>query len=39
MKEFIYRFFRKLYFKGLVPMAVWSPIYDRLHRQVKDQWR
>ena len=40
MRKFIYRIAQKLYRKNLLPMFVWSPIYDHFHRLFKagDQW-
>ena len=32
MRRFIYRICKKLYFKKLLPWAVWSPVYDKWHR-------
>lgn len=28
----VFKTAQKLYFKGLLPWWIWSPIYDRLHR-------
>ena len=35
MRKFIFKTCQKLYFKGLLPWAIWSPVYDRLHRVAK----
>ena len=39
MADVIYRICRKLNSMRLMPFGVWSFIYDRLHRKVKDPWR
>ena len=31
MRKMIYKVFQKMYFKGLIPWKVWSPIYDHFH--------
>lgn len=40
MRKFIYRIAQKLYQKKLLPMFIWSPIYDRFHKlfQHGEQW-
>ena len=35
MGKYIYKICRKLYFAGMLPWAIWSPVYDRWHRTVK----
>lgn len=32
MRKMIFNVCRKLYFKGVIPWKVWSPVYDRWHR-------
>ena len=32
MKRFIYKVCKKLYFRHLLPLEIWSPIYDKWHR-------
>ena len=32
MRKFFFRLCQKLYFKKLLPWAIWSTVYDRWHR-------
>ena len=38
MKSFIYKVFRFLYQRKLCPWKIWSPIYDKFHKEVEDAW-
>ena len=35
MGKFIFKLAKRLRAAGLLPWVIWSPVYDRFHRQVK----